>query len=260
LISHSSEISALLIVLRMVWVFPSAYIPQGLVRRLRGPDPVTRRPRTWQGIFIVGWAGIRGAASLVIALALPRVTAAGTPVPDRDRIIFITFAVIFVTLVVQGLTLRPLLHLRHVRGDNQEETEEAHARRIGAEAALKKLDELSSKDGVHKETASLLRTIHGRRARNWTARDRTLHGTKDEEHRALEAVSAEAVENESSTYRELRQAMIDAERRALIGLRDESVIGDDVLRRIQRDLDLETMTLEAAEGGPQTSPYEGTTT
>ena len=160
----------------MVWVFPSAYIPQVLVRRLRGPNSPARPERTWQAVFIVGWAGIRGADSLVIALALPLVTAAGTPFPARNLIIFITFVVIFVTLVVQGLTLRPLIHLLHVRADNHDETEEAHARRVGAEAALRKLDQLSSKDGVHKETASLLRTIQERRARNWTARDRTLHG------------------------------------------------------------------------------------
>jgi CPA1 family monovalent cation:H+ antiporter len=255
---HAAEVSALLIALRMVWVFPSAYIPQLLVRRLRGPHRRIDQPRTWQAVFIVGWAGIRGADSLVIALALPLVTAAGTPFPARDLIIFITFAVIFVTLVVQGLTLRPLLHLLRVRGDHHDETEEAHARRVGAEAGLRKLDELSSKDGVHKETAGLLRTLHQKRARNWAARDRAQHGTDDEEHRALEFISVEAVEKESSTYRYLRLSMIDAERHTLIELRDQAVIGDDVLRRIQRDLDLETMTLDAANEGPQASPYEGT--
>ena len=210
----------------------------------------------WQWVFVVGWAGIRGADSLVIALALPLTIAGGAPFPARDLIIFITFVVIFATLVVQGLTLRPLLHVLNVHGDNRGEAEEAHARRIGAETALRKLDEVASGDGVHRETAHLLRDIHERRARHWTARDRLKHGAEDAEHRALEPVPPEAVERESATYRKLRLAMIDAERKALIDLRNEGVIGDDVLRKIQRDLDLETMTLEAVEEDPQSSPYD----
>jgi monovalent cation/hydrogen antiporter len=194
----------------------------------------------------------------VIALALPRATAVGTPFPARDLIIFVTFAVIFVTLVVQGLTLRPLLRLLHVHGEKRNEAEEAHARRISTEKGLHRLGELASTDGVNGDAAELLKTVHERQARHWSARDRTRHGTDDADHRALAPANVDSVEDESSTYRNLRREMIEAERSAIIDLRDSGVIGDEVLRRIQRDLDLETMMLDAADDRPDASPYEAT--
>src|SRR5439155_1301684 len=123
---HAAEISLLLIGLRMLWVFPSAYLPRLALRRLRGPRKDPRPMPPWQWVFVVGWAGIRGADSLVIALALPLTVAGGAPFPARNLIIFITFVAIFATLVVQGLTLRPLLHVLNVHGDNRGEAEEAH--------------------------------------------------------------------------------------------------------------------------------------
>lgn len=258
LVRDGAAISALVIGVRMLWVFPSAYLPRLALRFARGRMRATRALPPWQWVVVVGWAGIRGGDSLVIALSLPLATATGARFPARDLILFLTFVVIFATLVVQGLTIGPLLRALHVHRDQRGETEEAHARRVAAEAGLRRLAQLSSDDGVHRETAHLLRRFHERLARQWTARDRTRHGLNDDEHRALQPVTANDVEHESSTYRRLRLGMIDAERRAVIDLRNEGAIGDDVLRRIQRDLDLETMTLDAADEGTERSPYDAT--
>src|SRR5205814_4246523 len=92
------------------------------------------------------WTAMRGGDSLVIALALPLSTAAGAPFPARDLIIFLTFAVIFYTLVLQGLTLKPLLRWLRLGDTGELYNEEAHARRVAAEAALRRLD-LESEDG-----------------------------------------------------------------------------------------------------------------
>src|SRR5207253_9667013 len=133
LLWYSVAISAVLVAVRMLWVFPSAYIPRMWTRRKR--DDGTRRralPR-WRWVLFVGWAGVRGGDSLVVALALPRTTATHTPFPARDLIVFVTFAVIFVTLVAQGLTLRPLIHVLRLHDDGHADAEEAHARRVVTE-------------------------------------------------------------------------------------------------------------------------------
>ena len=94
------------------------------------------------------------------------------------------------------------------------------------------------------------------RVARWSDRDREAHGAEDPEHRALAARDGSAAEREATSYRRLRKAMIDAERRAVIDLRDKGIIGDEVLRRVQRDLDLETMLLESGEDDAPESPYD----
>ncbi|NUQ21021.1 MAG: Na+/H+ antiporter, partial [Gemmatimonadaceae bacterium] len=134
LLGWSAIVSAVMILLRLVWVWPSAYIPR-LVTRRPGPDGKRDRPLpSWRWVLTVGWAGMRGGDSIVIALALPLVTARGTPFPARDLITFITFGAVFATLVVQGLTLRPFLRLIGLHEDGLGDREELHARRVAAEA------------------------------------------------------------------------------------------------------------------------------
>jgi CPA1 family monovalent cation:H+ antiporter len=203
-------------------------------------------------VLFVGWAGLRGADSLVIALALP------LAFPARDLIIFVTFGVIFATLVVQGLTLRPLMKLLRIHGSESAlRDEEAHARRVVAETGLRKLDDLVKREGTPAASIVGLRERQRRRLERWTARDRDAHGSGDEDHRHLPAVDdGHGIEQRSSANRDLRKAMLDAEREAVIRLRDEGVISDDVMRRVLRDLDLETMRLEADDQNAPQSPYE----
>jgi CPA1 family monovalent cation:H+ antiporter len=203
-------------------------------------------------VLFIGWAGMRGADSLVIALALP------LAFPARDLTIFVTFGVIFATLVVQGLTLRPLMKLLRIHGNESAlHDEEAHARRVVAETGLRTLDELVKRDGIPPESLAGLRERQRRRLERWTARDRDAHGSGDADHRHLPNVQdGDSIEQRSTANRELRKAMLDAEREAVIRLRDEGVISDDVMRRVLRDLDLETMRLEADDENAPQSPYE----
>jgi monovalent cation/hydrogen antiporter len=239
------------IVVRMVYTFIAAWLLR-LARRRRG-EPV--RP-SWQQATFIGWTAMRGGDSLVIALALPLRTAAGLPFPARELIIFLTFAVIFDTLVVQGLTLKPLLRWLRLEDDGVLNNEEAHARRVAAEVGLRQLDEEGRRDGVDPEMVRYLRRKYAARVDQWSARDRDAHGADDAEHRALAGRDGTGAEREATGYRRLRSAMIDAERRAIVKLRDQGAIGDEVLRRVQRDLDLETMLLEAGEEGAPESPYD----
>jgi CPA1 family monovalent cation:H+ antiporter len=234
---------------RMLWVFPSAYVGGSIGRWLRhGHD----RLRSWREVLFVGWAGVRGGDSLVIALALPFVTAQGTPFPARDRILFITFSVIFVTLVLQGPTLRPVARWLRLRDDGTTEDEEAHARLTAAEAGLEALDALAARSR-YPEVIRYLQQRHRQRARRWAARE--AHAP--EAHRGVAAHThfvpapshdAGALdESRAAEYRRVRSAMIEAEQRALIVLRDRDEIADDVMRTVQRELDLEQELLDSRD-------------
>ena len=228
-------IAATLIAVRIAWVAISATAAKW-----------TRTASLkWRERLFIGWAGMRGGDSLVIALALPFTTAAGKPFPARALIIFITFCVIFATLVVQGLSLGWVLRRLGLRRDRETGTEEAHARHLAVEAGLSRLDELT-RDGQHAEVARYLRQRHKSRARRWSDReDRRQAAVPEEEE--TQPHRSDTDERRAGKYRELREEMIKAERETIITLRDEGTISDDVMRRVQRDLDLEAMLLEAAE-------------
>ena len=118
------------------------------------------------------------------------------------------------------------------------------------------MNEEGRRDGVEPDILSYLRRKYAGRLDRWSVRDREAHGAEDPEHRALAGRDGAGAERAASSYRRLRSAMIDAERRAVVGLRDQGVIGDEVLRRVQRDLDLETMLLESGEDDAPESPYD----
>jgi len=250
LLFYGALITATVIGVRIVYTFVAA----SLIRWSRRGTRDEGTP-TWRQIGFLGWAGMRGGDSLVIALAVPVMTAAGNPFPARGLIIFLTFAVILATLVLQGPTLAPLIRWWGLT-EVDSGTEEAHARRVVAEAGLRRLEQEATRDGVDRATARYLEATYRRRVQRWAARDREHHGEADEDHARLAGVDGTRAERVAMAYRTLRGAMIEAEREALVLLRDQGVIGDDVLRRVQRDLDLETMLLESAEDGAPQSPYE----
>jgi Na+/H+ antiporter len=251
LLREAGLVTVCLVVVRMVWVWPSAYAWRYVSRWIRGTHEALP---PWRWIAFIGFAGVRGADSLVIALALPLATASGAPFPARDQILFITFGVIFATLVIQGPTLAPLIKILALKGDAHEEDEEAHARLVATEAALKVLaDPAVAAQSPYPEVVRYLQQRARQRARRWAAREsRQFEGrthTFVQEH-SVAAPSHDAGvldEKRILEYRRLRARSIGAEREAVIALRDSSIIGDDVLRRIQRDLDLETMLLDARE-------------
>ncbi len=247
LIGFGALITATVIAVRLLYTGVAASLLRWVGRRHGGGGP------RWSEAAFLGWTGLRGGDSLVIALALPLTTAAGTPFPARDLILFLTFVVIFSTLVLQGLTLGPLLRRLGLREDDAGGAEEAHARRVVAEAGLQSLDrQAGSDDG--EPVLRALRSRHADRVRRWAARDRQAHGANDGDHRTLSA-DDDGSEKRADRHQALRRAMIGAERAALVDLRDGGTIGDDVMRRVQRELDLETMMLDSAKDDAS-EPYD----
>ena len=218
-------VSLVVIAVRLVWMFTTPYLIRLVDRR-----ESQRRMRVPAGPrLVVGWAGMRGSVSLAAALAIPLETDAGAPFPERDLIIFLAFAVILVTLVGQGLTLRPLIDWVGLEDDGEESREDAIARRRVAEAALARLDEIGEPDWVSTETLGRARTFFDYRQRRFGA---------------LQDPDGDNYEDRANAWRRLMYDLFDAQREALLELRNNGDISDDVRRRVERDLDLEESRLE----------------
>jgi CPA1 family monovalent cation:H+ antiporter len=172
---------------------------------------------------------MRGVVSLAAALALPR-ELNGAPFPERDLLIFLTFSVILVTLVFQGLSLPLVIRLLGLEEDEQTAREEAKARKYAAHAALARLEELFEEEWVQEETAERLRGLYAFRRARFQAR---LDGGDDRR-----------LDERSAAYQRLRRELLEAERRAVVELRRTGRIDDEAMHRIQRDLDLEDVRLE----------------
>ncbi|MDX6476761.1 MAG: monovalent cation/hydrogen antiporter [Gaiellaceae bacterium] len=220
LIGDAAVVSVVVIVTRILWVPVFTYVPRALFRRVRERDPYP----PWQAPVIISWAGIRGAVSLAAALALP------TNLPGRDLIVFLTFAVILVTLVGQGLTLPFLVRRLGVEDDGGADREDAKARIKAAEAALERLEELEAEGWVREDTAERTRGTYRFRTSRFTAR---YHGNDDD-----------GTEERSQQYQRLRRELLEAERQAVLRLRNEGTITEDVMQRVQRDIDLEDLRLD----------------
>jgi CPA1 family monovalent cation:H+ antiporter len=213
----AAAVSATVVLVRILWVFPFTLGPK-LVRGPGGAGPA------WRSVSIVAWAGMRGAVSLAAALAIP------FDVPNRDLLIFLTFVVILVTLVGQGLTLAPLIRWLGVADDGIAEREDAKARVLAADAAVARLDELAGEDWVRDDTAERMRGLYGFRRERFSGR---LDGTRLE------------VEEQSQAYQRLRRELLQAEEDAVIELRRVGKIADDVMHRVLRDIALEEQRLDA---------------
>ena len=142
-ILYGALVSIFLIVLRLVWTFPGAYAAYFIRTRLLHQNQ--ERPSARQ-VFVVGWTGMRGVLALAAALSLPPALADGSAFPHRDLIVFLTFSVIVVTLVFQGLTLSPLIRLLGLAGTDKSKREEQEARRMVLEATLARLEEIRRDD------------------------------------------------------------------------------------------------------------------
>jgi len=138
LLREGAVVSLCVVLTRLVWVVPSTYLFRALGRWLRHSDEPLPG---WRSVLFIAWAGLRGGDSLVLALALPLQTVSGARFPAREQIIFITFCVIFITLVLQGPTLAPLARRLGIGSDEDEAAEDAHARLAAAEAGLRTLEE-----------------------------------------------------------------------------------------------------------------------
>jgi monovalent cation/hydrogen antiporter len=229
LLLYAAVVSAVVIATRFAWVYPATWLPRRLSASLRRRDPMP----AWSSVFLVAFTGMRGGVALAAALALPLETDAGAPFPGRELVIFLAFSVVVVTLLLEGLSLPWVIRrLGLASGDEGEDWREAEARLRAAEAALDRIDELAGEDWVRDDTADRMRGVYEYRRRRFAAR---FDGSGD--HTAFEERSAD--------YQRLRTELLEAERAMVLDLRAKGVINDEVMRRVERDLDLEHSRLEA---------------
>jgi Na+/H+ antiporter len=228
LAAEGAIISATAIVVRLAWVPLAAVIPRLLSPGLRRRDPLP----PWSQIFLLGWAGMRGIVTLAAALALPLTTTSGAPFPFRNEIIVLAFAVILSTLVVQGLSLKPLIRALKFGEDTSLEEEEALAREGAARAALARLEELAKLPWVRREQLERLKAIYEQRVNRASQ---------------LNPGDTEAAAETLAVFRRLQAEALTAERQTVIKLRDDGVISDEVLHRLEQELDAEATRIGLGE-------------
>jgi Na+/H+ antiporter len=207
-----------IVLVRFAWVFGATYLPRLLSSTFR-----RKNPAPWKHTALVAWTGMRGADSLAGALAIPLVLTNGQPFPGRDLIILLTFCVIFATLVLQGLTLAPLVRLLKIKDDRITEKEERLARLKANEAALARLEEIAFSKRAMPKAVERLRSEYEDRIRQLQ----------------IEGPDGGSVSRlYSRDFEELAREVLQTERDTIIALRNEEAINDQALRRIQRDIDL----------------------
>jgi Na+/H+ antiporter len=227
-LGYSAMVCAAVIATRFVWLFTTPY----LIRLLDRREEQRARRVGWRPRVVVGWAGMRGAVSLAAALALPLETDAGAALPGRDLILFITFALILVTVVGQGLTLPALIRRLGVVEDGaEEESEETKARLVIAMRALERLDELEVEEWTREETIERVRALYRFRQRRFKIRAGKI---EDED----------GLEDSSLAYQRMMHVVYAAQRDALVVMRNSGEISSEVMRRVAREIDLEESRLE----------------
>jgi len=222
LIAYGLLVSGIVIGVRMAWQF----LPSALARVIPAAAIVDPGDN-WRERVLIGWSGLRGAVSLAAALALPLELDSGEAFASRDLIIYLAVAVILVTLVGQGLTLPKLVGRLGLSASAPWAPDEAVARLAAAQAALDRIDEIEATEpGVSETVVDRIRDLYRARFARCIA--------------SLEGEGGEIpIENPLTGYPRLREQLIDRERRTLIQMRNEGRLKTDVLRRIERDLDLD---------------------
>jgi Na+/H+ antiporter len=227
-IGYSAAVCGAVIAMRWIWTNTMTVVIRTLDRR---PSQRARRS-TWRIRLVSSWSGMRGAVSLAAALALPLHTNSGAPLPGRDLIQFITFALIVVTVVGQGLTLPWLIRRLGVIDDGaDEENEEIEARLVIAKAALVRVEELESEDWTQDDTIERVRNLYRFRKRRFAARGGFLE-------------DGDGIEERSLAYQRLMHEIYAVQRAELVRLRNQREISAEVMRRVERELDLEEQRLE----------------
>jgi monovalent cation/hydrogen antiporter len=220
LVWYALLISLAVILIRILWVFPATYLPRLIFKRVCRHDPYP----PWRHVTIVAWTGMRGVVSLAAALALPlTLRDSATPFPGRNLILFLTFVVILTTLVLQGLSLPPLIRWLGIQDDRSMEKEEREARLKANQAALLRLNQIAEQDPTRRDALQRLRVEYEDHIRQVEGNEPELAGTP------LRLFSSE--------FERLSQEALQIERVTILKLRNQDVISDEVLRRIQRDID-----------------------
>jgi CPA1 family monovalent cation:H+ antiporter len=216
----AAQFVSAVIALRLIWIFPGAYTAF-LIRRYMLKQPEALPPP--RAIFLVGWTGMRGVVALAAALSLPQQIANGQGFPQRSMIIFLTFCVIFVTLVVQGLTLPSLIRALGLSTQNEDD-EEKRARRKMLQAALERLQSLRNSDTPE------YKEVYDDIAHHYQDRLKALFQQR-------EAADDPHLEHQK-LYRSISRELRKVERETIIQLRNRKEIGDNILHNLERELDL----------------------
>ncbi len=224
LLGQGLVVSLTVIVARFLWVYPATYLPRLLSSRLRAADPLPRQA----AIFIISWSGLRGIVSLASALALPLTLDNGEPFPFREETVFITFVVIVVTLLGQGLPLPWLLDKLDFHDDGKLDSEFISARRLAANTIVSRLDELQPEPWVPLGHVIELRT-------------RFTHSLEHlPESGRVEDYDSDHIES----HDRLRHDVIGAARTAVLDARNRGEIGDEARLRVEQELDFELLRTE----------------
>ncbi len=221
---------------RFVWVYPAVHVPRWLSAALRRRDPAP----PWQWSFLLSFVGVRGVVSLAAALALPLTTAAGAPFPERDLILFVTFGIIVVTLIGQGLALPAVVRWLGLADHAAAEREREHKAEVAARAealnvSQARLQRFVDEGRISPEALAILRARHESRA------GRLPRTTAEGMDAAMRAI-------------ELRLELIAAEREFIYELLQRGEITDEGRRRLERELDLEEASIACKREGGEEPP------
>ena len=230
LVLYGALFSGLVIALRVIWVFPGAFVSQLIRTRVLHQSV---RPPTPRAILVLGWAGMRGVIALAAAIALPQTLADGSPFPQRNLIIFLAFSVILVTLVGQGLTLPWLVRILRVFDPPGPNLEEEAARREVLQAALAHLEDSRKKaetefDAIYEDLAGHYR----QRLAALTGKEDTETGISPLHQKHLSRLSRD---------------LLRIERQTAVRLRNEGQINDATLRQLEYEFDLREAAPTSAE-------------
>jgi monovalent cation/hydrogen antiporter len=226
LIKYGAIVSIAVILGRIIWVYPGAYVPRWIFKSIRMREPINPRLTP-----IIAWSGMRGVVSLAAALALPIMIEGSKPFPSRNLIIFLTFCVIFSTLVLQGLTLRPLIRMLGVTGDGREHEKEQQVRMKIASSVIEHIEENLSL-GLSDEVLNQIKT-------KYEIRMQRLRNDPGQQKLAPEQINQ---------FHTLQQELLRLERSHLVALRRQSAVSDEILRKIEYELDLEETRLMLERG------------
>src|SRR5918911_1567644 len=223
---YALAVTGVVVGARLVWFFTVPYLIRAIDRR-----PAQRARRVgarWR--LVMAWSGMRGAVSLAVALALPLTTDAGGGFPERDLIVFLTFSVIFFTLVVQGLSLPALIRRLGVSDGGADTDEEVRARLVATKAAIEQIDALADEEWTRDETVQRMRAMYEYRKRRFAAR--------------AGKIEDDGYEDRSLAYQQMVQFVLGAQREALLRMRNQGELSNEAMNRLLRELDLEESRLE----------------
>lgn len=223
---YALAVTGVVVGTRLVWFFTVPYLVRAI--DLRPAQRARRVGARWR--LVLAWSGMRGAVSLAVALALPLTTDAGGGFPKRDLIVFLTFAVIFFTLVVQGLSLPALIRRLGIDDGGADTDEEIRARLVATKAALAELDALAGEEWTRDETVERMRALYEYRKRRFAAR--------------AGKIEDDGYEDRSLVYQQTVQLVLGAQREALLRMRSDGQLSNEAMNRILRELDLEESRLE----------------